>query len=63
LPDGGEALRQNKELGKEEYRDLAALEEPLVPADVEGGRVSGVHGGRSVTRGPAALASVCTRHL
>jgi len=35
LPDGGEALRQDKGLGEEEYRDLAGLEEPLVPAEAE----------------------------
>ena len=33
LPDGGEALR--RDLGQEEYRDLAPLEEPLPPADAE----------------------------
>jgi uncharacterized protein len=35
LPDGGEALRRDKGLGEEEYRDLAGLEEPLVPAEAE----------------------------
>jgi uncharacterized protein len=35
LPDGGKALRRDKGLGKEEYRDLAALEEPLPPAEAE----------------------------
>jgi hypothetical protein len=33
LPDGGKALRGDRELGEEEYRDLAPLEEPLPPAD------------------------------
>jgi uncharacterized protein len=33
LPDGGKALRREKGLGEEEYRDLAPLEEPLPPAD------------------------------
>jgi uncharacterized protein len=32
LPDGGKALRRDKGLGNEEYRDLAKLEKPLVPA-------------------------------
>jgi uncharacterized protein len=35
LPDGGEALRRDKGLGEEEYRDLAPLEEPLPPAEAE----------------------------
>jgi len=35
LPDGGEALRQDKGLGEDEYRDLASLEEPLPPAEAE----------------------------
>jgi 5'-deoxynucleotidase YfbR-like HD superfamily hydrolase len=35
LPDGGKALRRDKGLGKEEYRDLAALEEPLPPAEAQ----------------------------
>jgi uncharacterized protein len=35
LPDAGEALRQDKGLGEEEYRDLAPLEEPLPPAEAE----------------------------
>jgi 5'-deoxynucleotidase YfbR-like HD superfamily hydrolase len=35
LPDGGEALRQDRELGEEEYRDLAKLEKPLVPVEAE----------------------------
>jgi uncharacterized protein len=35
LPDGGKALRRDKGLGYEEYRDLAALEEPLPPAEAE----------------------------
>jgi 5'-deoxynucleotidase YfbR-like HD superfamily hydrolase len=35
LPDGGKALRRDKGLGEEEYRDLAPLEEPLPPADAE----------------------------
>jgi 5'-deoxynucleotidase YfbR-like HD superfamily hydrolase len=35
LPDGGEALRRDIGLGEEEYRDLAALEKPLPPAEAE----------------------------
>jgi 5'-deoxynucleotidase YfbR-like HD superfamily hydrolase len=35
LPDGGKALRRDKGLGKEEYRDLAALEELLPPAKAQ----------------------------
>lgn len=35
LPDGGEALRQDKGLGEEEYRDLAKLEKRLVSAEAE----------------------------
>lgn len=35
LPDGGEALRRDKGLGEEEYRDLAPLEDPLPPAKAE----------------------------
>jgi uncharacterized protein len=35
LPDSGEALRRDLGLGEEEYGDLAPLEEPLVPAEVE----------------------------
>jgi 5'-deoxynucleotidase YfbR-like HD superfamily hydrolase len=35
LPDGGKALRRDKGFGEEEYRDLAALEEPLPPAKAE----------------------------
>jgi len=33
LPDHGKALRRDKGLGEEEYRDLAPLEEPLPPAE------------------------------
>jgi 5'-deoxynucleotidase YfbR-like HD superfamily hydrolase len=35
LHDDGEALRRDKGLGQEEYRDLAALEEPLIPREAE----------------------------
>jgi uncharacterized protein len=35
LPDGGKALRRDKGLGEEEYRDLASLEEPLLPAEAQ----------------------------
>jgi uncharacterized protein len=35
LPEGGKALRQDKGVGEEEYRDLAKLEKPLVPAKAE----------------------------
>jgi 5'-deoxynucleotidase YfbR-like HD superfamily hydrolase len=41
LPDGGEALRRDKGLGEEEYRDLAPLEEPLVPAEAEASFLEG----------------------
>jgi 5'-deoxynucleotidase YfbR-like HD superfamily hydrolase len=35
LPDGGKALRRDKGLGEEDYRDLASLEEPLLPAEAQ----------------------------
>jgi 5'-nucleotidase len=35
LPDGGKALRRDKGLGEEEYRNLAPLEKPLPPAEAE----------------------------
>jgi uncharacterized protein len=35
LLDGGKALRRAKRLGEEQYRDLAALEEPLPPGEAE----------------------------
>ena len=35
LPNGGQALRRDLRLGDEEYRDLAALEDPLPPARAE----------------------------
>ena len=35
LPDGGEALRRDIGLGDHELRDLALLEEPLLPAEAQ----------------------------
>jgi uncharacterized protein len=35
LHDGGEALRRDRELGQEEQRGLAPLEDPLPPAEAE----------------------------
>jgi 5'-nucleotidase len=35
LPDGGEALRQDLGLGKENFRDLAPLEKPTLPVEAE----------------------------
>ena len=36
LHDSGEALRQERGFGDEEFRDLALLEEPLAPVEAEG---------------------------
>jgi uncharacterized protein len=35
MPDRGKALRRDKGLGEEEYRNLAPLEEPLPPAEAQ----------------------------
>jgi len=35
LPDGGEALRMDRRFEEKEFRDLAALEVPLVPGEAE----------------------------
>jgi uncharacterized protein len=35
LPDGGKALRGDRDLGQKEYRDLAPLKKPLVPREAE----------------------------
>jgi 5'-nucleotidase len=35
LPDSGEALRQDLELGEVEFRDLAPLDKPLPPTEAE----------------------------